>query len=440
VVLGAVALLGPGCLEAQPSSLDRILQRLESLEEQNRALAEEVRALRRELSALPAAPVAEAAPLEERVTVQDRRIEEHAQTKVESAQKFPIRITGMALFNGFLNSHQSGSQYPVVATPGEAASGGAGFRQTVLGLQFHGPRTVGGGRVQGSVYMDFFGGTGQLLNQGMRLRTANVELQWGSRTLGFGLEKPLFAPREPNSLAQVGISPLTGAGNLWLWIPQVRFEQGVALGEASHFRAQIGVVQTRESASFQVGSFVPALEAARPGYEGRFELSHGSSGGPRLEIAPGFHYSVSHVAGVSVPSRLFSLDWLAGPWHSLELSGAFFSGQNVAHLGTGGTRQGFLARAPGDVNAIRGSGGWAQLSWLATGRLTFNFFSGQHDDRNSDLLPGRIGKNLAYGANFLYRLAPNVIVGLESSQVRTRYIGSGDQLNNHYDLALAYLF
>ena len=51
-----------------------------------------------------------------------------------------------------------------------------------------------------------------------------------------------------------------------------------------------------------------------------------------------------------------------------------------------------------------------------------------------------MGKNLAYGANFFYRLAPNVLVSIEASQVRTSYVGGAPQLNNHYDLGLAYLF
>jgi len=53
---------------------------------------------------------------------------------------------------------------------------------------------------------------------------------------------------------------------------------------------------------------------------------------------------------------------------------------------------------------------------------------------------GGIGKNQAYGVNLIYRLAPNVLVSLETTQVRTSYLGSGNRLNNHYDLALAYLF
>ncbi len=76
----------------------------------------------------------------------------------------------------------------------------------------------------------------------------------------------------------------------------------------------------------------------------------------------------------------------------------------------------------------------------ATSRLSFNLMGGVHDDRNRDLLAGQIGRNTAGAANAMYKLAPNVLVGLEASQVRTDYLGSGLRINNHYDLALAYLF
>ena len=62
------------------------------------------------------------------------------------------------------------------------------------------------------------------------------------------------------------------------------------------------------------------------------------------------------------------------------------------------------------------------------------------DDANPDLGTGAIGKNLLFGGNAYFHLAPNVLVGVEASQVRTMYIGQGVRINNHYDLALAYLF
>ena len=142
----------------------------------------------------------------------------------------------------------------------------------------------------------------------------------------------------------------------------------------------------------------------------------------------------------SVPSNLVSLDWLARPWRTLEFTGTLFSGQNVAPLGTGGAGGGFAYTRTNQVLPVHSRGGWGQLTYQTTQRLSFNLFSGQQDNRNRDLPKGQIGKNLAYGANLFYRLAPNVILSLETSQVRTSPIASGTVLNNHYDLALAYLF
>jgi hypothetical protein len=377
--------------------------------------------------------------LAERVAIQEQRIADQAQTKVEASQRFPIKLTGMALFNVYRNSRNNGGRdYPTVAAPEYYRNAGASFRQTVIGLDYRGPQTVWGGKLHGTVYMDFFGGSGGSLDQLVRVRTASMDVDWKTRSVSVGLEKPIFNPREPNSLAWVGISPLTGAGNLWLWLPQARFEQLIPFsGETTGLRAQIGVVQTHEG-DYTQGQF--EVEPARPGLEGRFEFFHKFASNGRLEIAPGFHASTTHAADAHVPSNLFSLDWYFRPVRRIEWTGVFFSGQNVHHLGAGAIRQGYRVFGEGDVRPVHSLGGWGQLTLNATERLSFNLFSGQHDDRDSDLVRGRIGKNLVYGANFAYRLAPNVILGLEASQTRTRYINVGTLLNNHYDLGLAYLF
>ena len=372
--------------------------------------------------------------VEERLDIQQQRIEEQAQTKVEASQKFPIRVTGMALFNAFLNSRQSGgADYPVTAAATGAAHSGATVRQTIVGLEFSGPRAIWGAKVNGSVYMDFFAAAGT--NSAMRIRTASLEIAWKSRSVIAGLEKPIFNPREPSSLAQVGLSPLTGAGNLWFWLPQVRFEQEVRLGASSGLRAQLGAVQTREIGPY-TGTIVP--EAVRPAAEGRVNFHHKLDDQRRMEIAAGFHASTTHAGGQSIPSNLFAMDWFFNPWKALEFTGVFFSGQNVAHLGSG-TRQGF-AIGKNYGYAVASRGGWGQLTLHTLPRLDFHFFTGQVDDANHDLLTGSIGKNLLFGGNAYFRVAPNVLVGLEASQVRTMYLGQGVRINNHYDLALAYLF
>ena len=436
------ALLVPGILAAQTSpEIHEILDRLERLEEQNRTLSEEVHQLRQDLASARGQTPPAASSIEDRlkdqVAIDETRTAELDQTKVGASQRFPIRITGMALFNSFLNSRGSaGQQYPTFAWPGNEASGGGSFRQTTIGLEYSGPQTFLGGSVNGSVYMDFWGGSGASLDQDFRLRTGSIEIDWADRSIMAGLESPIFAPREPASLAQVAYAPLSGAGNLWLWIPQVRFEQKVRFGDESGLRAQIGVVQTSETQPYEASAAY--VEPARPGIEGRFELYHGSEGGRRIEIAPGFHTSVSHVEDISVRSRIFSLDWFARPWQKLEFTGAFFTGQNVGPLG--GVQPGFTIFGPLNAVPVHSNGGWAQLAFPVTSRLTFHLFSGLEDDRAADLLSGEIARNWMTGANLFYRLAPNVLLGLEGSQLRTTYINSGYRLNDHYDLALAYLF
>jgi hypothetical protein len=69
-----------------------------------------------------------------------------------------------------------------------------------------------------------------------------------------------------------------------------------------------------------------------------------------------------------------------------------------------------------------------------------NIYGGQESDRRADLLSGQIQRNLSYAGNAIYRLGPNVLLGLEASQVRTDYVSASSRLNNHYDLAVGYLF
>ena len=453
-------LLVPALLAAQErTDLQQILDRLERLEQENRNLASEVRALRDELAASRStAPTAApqpaeqaknqppeaaqpAAPLEERVAVQERRIEEQAQTKVEASQRLPITLTGMVLFNAFLNGRANGgAQNPTVASLSDSSTAGGGsLSQSVLGLKFQGPRVWAGGQVNGALYMDFFGGSTSSLNHLLRLRVATIEVDWKNTTILAGQDKPIISPREPNSLAQVGVSPLTGAGNPWLWQPQVRFEQRLSLGGQSGVRAQLGIYQTSEPSFLARGGEYAAPSAPpRPALEGRFEYWRNFGEGARIEIAPGFHTSTTHIAAFSVPSDLFSLDWLIQPFPKLQFTGMFFHGENTA--GIGGLRQGVTIFPDNRAVPVAAAGGWGQLSFLATKRLSVNIYGGQESDRTTDLLTGDVRRNLAYAGNLIYRMGSNVLLGLEASQLRTSYFRTAARLNNHYDLALAYLF
>ena len=450
----AAALFLPvGLLAQSTPEMGQVLDRLQRLEDQNRELTAEIRALRQQLAGVPAtkapAPVTaeatEATPapasdshLEEHVAINEQHIQDLDQAKVEAEHKLPVRLTGMLLFNAFANGRNSGGQeFPAVAslTPSGATDGGT-LRQSVLGLKFDGPGIFAGGKVSGTLFMDFWGGSGTSLNQLVRVRVASLDFAWANTTFSVGQDKPILAPREPTSLAQVGVSPLTGAGNLWLWAPQARVEQRFHFGEATGLRAQLGVYQTSESANTVPAGY--AQSSVRPALEGRFELWHQFGDDRRIEIAPGFHTSDSHVEGVSVPSRAFSIDWLIRPHRIFDFTGAFFQGENTAVLG--GLRQGIFFGEYDHFRPVHSIGGWGQLTLRATSRLSFNVYGGMENDRNSDLLLRSIGKNQTYAGNIMYRLGSNVVASFEASQTRTTYVGIGVRSNPHYDLALAYLY
>jgi hypothetical protein len=439
----------------EAGALRQIMERLDRLEQQNRDLAAEVRALRQDLALArgkpengpaaaettkPATPESTPTDLAERMDIQEHRLEEQAQAKVESSQHFPIRITGMALFNAFTNSSAAGGPGEPTFVPlqGNALSGGASLRQTVLGLDFRGPEIFGGGTVHGFINMDFYGASSDSYGGSFRIRTAGIEFNWANTTIMVGQDKPLIAPREPNSLAQVWVAPLTGAGNLWVWQPQARIEQRFHLNERTTVRAQAGVFETREDYDSAPPPYSYSLQMARPAAQGRVSLAYSLDDNRRIEIGTGFDASTTHVAGETVPTRVFALDWLAQPWRKLEFSGAFFSGENVANLG--GIGPGFTFNYSGYFSPVHADGGWQQVSFLPTPRLTFNLFGGEQQNRGSDLAWGQIAKNQAFGANLMYRIAPNVIVSFEAEQLRTNYLITGVRLNNHYDLGLAYLF
>jgi hypothetical protein len=441
----------PALLPAQEPDRDqmaRVLARLDALEQQNKELLAEVRALRQQVASVsPGTPEAPAnpatpetaAPAAEQVAIAEQQIKDLAQTRVESDHRGPVQLTGMALFNSFFNGRDSGTaQDPTAASINAGPrTAGASLRQTIIGLKFQAPEKIAGIDISGSAYMDFFAGTGTALNQLMRLRVASINFSWKDTTFTVAQDKPIISPREPDSLAQVGVSPLTGSGNLWLWSPQARVEQDFHFGETAGLRAQVGVYQTAERNNAP-SEYASTIGSGRPGLEGRFVFWTAAGDGSRFEIAPGFHVSDSHVNGSTIPSRIVSLDWRVPLTRILELTGTYFHGQNTGVIG--GLSPGIVESGDDILHAVRGQGGWAQLKVQATSRLTFDIYGGQEDYKNRDLLKGMIGKNQTYAANAIYRVTSNILASFEYSYLRSTYVGVGNRFNPHYDLAFAYLF
>lgn len=424
-------------LFGQAPEWDNVTARLDQLERENQRLKHDLDALRKQISEMRAA--APPLQLEEKLDVQAQRIEEQAQTKVEAAQRFPLKLSGLVLMNTYLYTGRTGGEeLPLVGRlGGSQRNGGGTLRQSQIAISYSGSKGVLGAQISGRLQLDFFGGTLNIQNHLARVRTAAIGMNWANRSLTFAVDKPILSPREPASFSQLGLSPLANSGNLWLWQPQVRYEERISFTDRTGMVARVGVYQTNETLT-PVPAAV-ALSRSRPAAQGRLELFHITSGERRLELAAGFHRSESLLAGTSVASYAGSVDWLVPLAPRLDWTGFAFTGQNLAGLGIAGLRQGITFRQNNPL-AVHSRGGWTQTALQITNRWKFHLLGGIHDDRNRDLPVDGIGRNLSYGGNFHFLLAPNLILSLEALQIRTNYVQSGLRLINRYDIAIGYLF
>jgi hypothetical protein len=411
---------------------------MDTLERQNRELTSQIESLRRQLQS--SGPAGDAAPLDERMAVTESRVEEQAQSKVEASQKLPVTISGQLLFNAFSNTGHTGPLPDSVYSPLMAPSGstGATVRQTMIGLDFNGPSLPLDGKVNAHIMLDFFSGIPSEQFDWIRMRTSDISFDWEKRSIAVAFDKPLISPRQPNSLAEVSIPALADSGNLWLWVPQVRYEERVKLGNSAGLKAQAALLQTDETYNYVPAAFSASLEQSRPAAEGRAGLWKKWGEAHRLEVAGGFHASTSHVAHSSADSRIYSLDWLARPFSKLEITGTYFRGQNFAALGA--LSSGFSITSAGLVTPVHGQGGWTQFSVPLTSRLTLNLFGGLQNNRAVDISDGNVIHNFTYAGNFMFHVTQNVVVSLEALRMQSRLRQDADLIRNRYDLAVAYLF
>ncbi len=297
--------------QPQADTLARILDRLDALEKQNQELLIEVQGLREQLKSARPESSAQQQSLEDRVDVAEQRIKEQAETKVESKQKFPITLTGTLLFDAYLNAgpgaYAESSSYGTGTT-----LGGATLRQSIIGLDFRGPQLPGGGQVHGFLSMDFYGETTNA--DVFRIRRGTVSFDWKRRSITFGQDKSLIAPLEPTSFARVGVPPLSGAGNLWLWRPQVRYEERLPLTTNTQAALQVGILQTAETYSLPSSLANSPIEPSRPALQTRFEIRHQWGEQSHVTAGIGFDKSSTHVLGQSVNSQVISADLLFKPF------------------------------------------------------------------------------------------------------------------------------
>jgi hypothetical protein len=148
-------------------------------------------------------------------------------------------VHGLILMNAFhTTANVNNSDVPQFAVPPtstnpEASASSATVRQSRVTVFALVP-DFAGGAIRSELDVDFFGGqqpsTGGRTFPLLRIRRAVAELAWNRVTLLIGQESPPIAAVSPSSLASIGFPGFAGAGNLWLWIPQLRLGADLAPG------------------------------------------------------------------------------------------------------------------------------------------------------------------------------------------------------------------
>src|SRR5262249_53125941 len=110
----------------------------------------------------PTTLAARVGALEESAQLVEGKLDEQHQTKVESASKYRVRLSGIVLLNLFSNhgvpDNQDFPEYADVKSPYDSNNSfGATMRQSEIGLEAFGPR-IAGARTSATLQADFAGG------------------------------------------------------------------------------------------------------------------------------------------------------------------------------------------------------------------------------------------------------------------------------------------
>jgi hypothetical protein len=386
--------------------------------------------------------------IRDRQAMQESQIATQEQTKIESESKYPVKITGLLLFNGFVNTRAVDIPVtPVLALPGPGSTG-ASVRQTVLGIDARGPYLFGA-RSYADLRVDFDGSTQSTATTTaysgpysanstfLRLRTAHAGLQWTRTEAYFSLDHPIFNPDTPTSLTAIAEPALAWSGNLWTWNPQLGLKQNVPLSSSHDLQLEAALVDVGDApltpiSAVTATSPVTAPSAAEqsrwPGVEAHLALV-----GSGLNAEQGFHVGLG---GYFSPHRSYmgeEFDAWAGTVDTrlllparLELSGSGYRGLALGGLGGGALKdieyKTSTSTSSYYVHPLDDVGGWAQLKEKFSERVELNAaygidnaFGGEvrRDSTATGTLYQNLARNQTYTGNVIYKPTAYLLFSLE---------------------------
>ena len=390
------------------------------------------------------------------------RVEEQNQSKVESASKYRVKISGLILMNAFSTGGRVDQQeLPNLALTKNGMDGsfGATLRQSILGLQVFGPE-IGGARASGDVAIDFFGGfprepfgtTAGII----RLRTAVGHLDWKNTSVNFGQDAPSFSPLSPTSFATLAEPAMSWAGNLWVWTPQANVEHRFTTTEDSYVSVSGGVMAplTPDVPDSAVATSPgPGERSRRPAFATQVSLHSKLFGRDALFGIGGYTSHLVYDFRRETNGWAATTFWQLPVAHWLEFSGEGYRGKAVGGLG-GSLWQDIVYNGDPTLPAtearfLNSLGGWTQLKFTASPRWELNTAVGQDNVLARDLewapnvrteYGSPFSRNRIAFGNIVFRPKYNVLFSAEYRKIWTFREGQPSNTANQVNLAAGVSF
>ena len=380
--------------------------------------------------------------LEATVKVLEQQVAEQSEPKVKTLSGATLTFSGRVAVNSFANlrrvNNVDNPQFvlPDAPSPGSLRGAGMSVRQTRLRMMYGGLPSGFGPDIFGAVDVDFYGG--QVPSSGgrtfplLRLRTATAFMRWTNAELMVGQESPLISGVNPATPAAIGTPAFATAGNLWLWLPQVRF----GMHDAGTTRVRFDVAALAPTSGDPAAAFDTDYDVAersmRPFLQARLGVSGGDlTADTRRDVGCGVHQGWLMPAGERESSFAVACDAVIDVTSAFELRGEAYSGQALRGLGGGGIGQNFDL----DANPLRTTGGWAQLNYGRDSGFRMGLGCGVDHPRNA---PAR-RRNDSCAAHVSLEPLTGFFIGAEVRQIRTEY-ASGRFSNDHVTLAVGWGF
>lgn len=407
-----------------------------------------------------------AATLEEEYQLLSGKVDDQYQTKVESASKYRLRLSGIVLMNLASNQGVVDSvDLPTLAyarpTGIPGGSFGATLRQSEIGFEAFAP-SVAGAKIRADLQLDLAGGypvVANGLNSGLlRLRTGTMRVDWTNTSIVAGQDAIFFSPNSPTSFATLAIPALSSAGNLWGWVPQVRVEHRVVLSEESSLLFQGGILDpvTGEAPTTAPGYYRlagPGESSRQPAYGTRIAWRRSVFGQP-LRVGVGGYYGRQNYGwGRTVDGWAGMTDIELPLSHQLSLSGELYRGKALGGFYGGIGRSVLFSGDPthfdSEVRGLNSIGGWAELKFRPANKWELNAAFGMDNPFASDLKyypyaqaygDATLARNQGSFANVIYRPRSDLLFSAEYRHLTTYSLTNGGNSAGHLNLMMGVLF